>query len=387
MTPAARQAAAITILDRYLAGQPAEQALTQWARGSRFAGSGDREAVRDLVFRAIRQRRSARALGWAESGRGLLLGLMRADAVSPEWTGLHHSPAPLDDLEQALVRGSAPAMSRGEALDCPDWLLPHFDAALGANADAALTLMRDRAPVFLRVNAATATIEAVQAELAGDGIETRSHPLARQALEVLTNPRRIRNASAYLQGRVELQDAASQAVTEALAAHLAPGTPVLDYCAGGGGKALALAAMGMDVTAHDAEPRRMRDLPERARRAKAHISVLPGATSGQWPVVLADAPCSGSGSWRRAPEAKWALTPERLSELTRLQAKILHECAGLTAPDGLLAYATCSLFLPENDEQIVSFLARESGFRLLDTHHFTPLDGGDGFFLSVMKRG
>lgn len=386
MTPAARQAAAIAILDRTLAGQPAEQALTQWARGSRFAGSGDREAVRDLVFRAIRQWRSAQAMGGGESGRALVLGLMRADVTPPDWTGMQHSPAPLEPHERALFDAPLPPLSRGEALDCPDWLLPHFDASLGANADGVLTMMRERAPVFLRVNAAVSTLAAVQAELAAEGVETRPHPLARQALEILANPRRIRNSAAYLQGRVELQDAASQAVTEALTAHLPPGARVLDYCAGGGGKALALAAAGMAVSAHDAEPRRMRDLPARARRAGADITVLPGAARGQWPVVLADAPCSGSGSWRRAPEAKWALTPERLTELTRIQAQILNDCAALTARGGLLAYATCSLFLPENDEQIVDFLARESDWQAIGRHFFTPLDGGDGFFLSLLRR-
>ena len=394
MTPAARQAAAIAILDRTLAGQSAEQALTQWARGSRFAGSGDREAVRDLVFSAIRQRRSAQVLGGGETGRALLLGLRRADAAVPgsvpdpvtDWTGAQHSPAPLDATEQALFASPTPPLTRAEALDCPDWLLPHFDAALGERADAVLSLMRGRAPVFLRVNAAATTPGAAQAELAADGVETRPHPLARHALEVVANPRRIRNSAAYREGRVELQDAASQAVTEALVAHLTPGTRVLDYCAGGGGKALALAAEGMAVSAHDADPRRMRDLPERARRAGARITVLPGAASGQWPVVLADAPCSGSGSWRRAPEAKWALTPARLEELTRIQAQILHDCAALTAPGGLLAYATCSLFGAENDAQIAAFLTREPGWQALSTHYFTPLDGGDGFFLSVLRR-
>ena len=234
MTPAARQAAAIAILDRTLAGQSAEQALTQWARGSRFAGSGDREAVRDLVFSAIRQRRSAQVLGGGETGRALLLGLRRADAAVPgsvpdpvtDWTGAQHSPAPLDATEQALFASPTPPLTRAEALDCPDWLLPHFDAALGERADAVLSLMRGRAPVFLRVNAAATTPGAAQAELAADGVETRPHPLARHALEVVANPRRIRNSAAYREGRVELQDAASQAVTEALVAHLTPGTRV-----------------------------------------------------------------------------------------------------------------------------------------------------------------
>ncbi|HHX90400.1 MAG TPA: RsmB/NOP family class I SAM-dependent RNA methyltransferase, partial [Paracoccus sp.] len=286
----------------------------------------------------------------------------------------------------ALFTTAPPALARADALDCPDWLLPLFDAALGERADPVLALMRERAPVFLRVNAARGTLAGAQAELSAEGIGTRPHSLAAQALEVISHPRRIRNSAAYREGRVELQDAASQAVIEALVPHVASGGAVLDYCAGGGGKALALAAHGLAVSAHDAAPQRMRDLPERARRAGARITVLPATARGQWPVVLADVPCSGSGSWRRAPEAKWALTPERLRDLTVTQAAILHDCAARTAPGGLLAYATCSLFLPENDEQIVAFLARTHGFRALTSHHFTPLDGGDGFYLAILRR-
>ena len=389
MTPAARQAAAIAILDQHLAGQPAEAALTQWARASRFAGSGDREAVRDWVFRALRQRRSAHALGGAgsASGRKLLLGLHRTDGAAPQgWDGARHNPAPLDATEAALFSDALPDLSRGEALDCPDWLLAQFDAALGERADAVLRLLRERAPVFLRVNAARAGRAAVQAELAAEGIEAAPHPLAPQALEVITNPRRLRQSAALAEGRVELQDAASQAVVVAFARWLAPGSRVLDYCAGGGGKALALAAEGFAVSAHDAAPVRMRDLPARAARAGARIDLLGDKASGQWPAVLADAPCSGSGSWRRAPEAKWALTPARLEELVQIQAGILQRCAALTLPGGVLGYATCSLFEPENEAQIARFLAAHPGWERLETLHLTPLDGGDGFFLAVLRR-
>ena len=387
MTPAARQAAAIAILDRYLSGQAAEQALTQWARASRYAGSGDREAVRDLVFRAIRQRRSAAVLGGGETGRALLLGLARADGQPPDWTGMQHAPAPLNADEAALFDAPLPPLSRAEAGDCPDWLLPHFEAALGAGTDKVLALMRERAPVFLRVNAACAPRASVQAELAHDGVETSAHPLSPHALEVIRNPRRIRNSAAYREGRVELQDAASQAVAQAVADQLPPQTRVLDYCAGGGGKALALAAAGHRVSAHDADPRRMRDLPARATRAGAHIAVLSDPPAPGWPVVFADAPCSGSGSWRRAPEAKWALTPARLDDLVALQSRILADCAALTAPGGLLAYATCSLFRAENEDRIDLFLAQMPNWAVLSRHRLTPLDGGDGFFLAILRRG
>lgn len=385
MTPAARQAAAILLLDRYLAGEPAEAALTQWARASRFAGSGDREAVRDWVFSAIRQRRSAAALGGGQSGRGLLLGLHRlAGAVPQGWTGEGHAPAPLTAGEAALFEGPLPALSRAEAADCPDWQLALFDEALGAQADAVLERMRTRAPVFVRVNAARADRAVVAEALAVEGMETRPHPLAPHALEVTTNPRRLRSSRAYAEGLIELQDAASQAVIAALVPHIPPAAPVLDYCAGGGGKALALAAEGFAVSAHDKDPGRMRDLPVRAERAGVRIAVLGQQVGGRWPAVLADAPCSGSGSWRRAPEAKWTLSPERLAELVALQGQILRRCAGLVAPGGVLAYATCSLFSAENAAQVQGFLAAHPGWTLKAEHRFTPLEGGDGFYLAVL---
>jgi 16S rRNA (cytosine967-C5)-methyltransferase len=387
MTPAARQSAAIDILDRILAGEPAEAALTRWARGARYAGSGDREAVRDWVFRALRQRRSA--LAWSgsghEHGRALMLGMLRMDGHGPEGWGIRHAPSPLSEDEAARLAAPPPAMDRATAADCPDWLLPRFDAALGARADAVLAEMRERAPVFVRLHARRADRDAVTGELAEAGIEARAHPLARHALGLSGATRRLKQTAAFAEGRVELQDAASQAVVEALAAHLPEGARVLDYCAGGGGKALALAALGYAIGAHDIDPCRMRDLPARAARAGDAIELVEDP-QGDWPCVLVDAPCSGSGSWRRAPEAKWRLTPERLAELRRLQESILERCADLVAPGGHLAYATCSLLAEENAEPVESFLARHPGWVERARHVWTPLDGGDGFFLSILRR-
>ncbi len=385
MTPDARQSAAILVLDRWLEGQPIEAALTQWARASRFAGSGDREAVRDLAFRAVRQRRSLGALGGSETGRALLLGMARADGRVPSWTGEGYSPEALTPGEAAMLASPMPALTRGEALDCPDWLLPLFDAALGGQADAVLTLMRQRAPVFVRVNAARATLAGVVAELAAEGIIAQPHPLAPQALEITENARKLRNSTAWDDGLVEMQDAASQAVAQRFAEQAGTGK-VLDFCAGGGGKALALAALGLKVSAHDADPRRMVDLPERARRAGARIEVL-GSARGVWPAILADAPCSGSGSWRRAPEAKWVFSPQRLAALTEVQDQILARCASLTAPGGLLGYATCSVLRAENEERIAAFLSAHPGWTCEQSLRLSPLDGGDGFFLSTLRQG
>jgi 16S rRNA (cytosine967-C5)-methyltransferase len=386
VTPAARAATAIEILDRIAAGAPAERALINWARASRHAGSGDRAAVRDLVFDVLRRRRSSAALGGGEDGRALVLGLLRGRGVAPEalFTGGPHAPAPLTAAERA---GPPAELSELEALDCPDWLAPALRASLGADFAPVMAALRDRAPVVLRVNRLRATPAAAAAALDAEGIATRPHPLAATALEVTENARRVQSSRAYAEGLVELQDAASQAVAEAVP--LRPGARVLDYCAGGGGKALALAARdGARVTAHDANPARMRDLPARAARAGARIAV---AAPGRLPraafdVVLADAPCSGSGSWRRAPEAKWALDAAALAALVALQDRVLDAAAAHVAPGGVLAYATCSLLDDENGARVAAFRARLPGWVEERRLRLTPLDGGDGFFLSVLRR-
>ena len=387
MTPAARLSAASTVLDRVLAGAPAEQALTNWGRASRFAGSGDRAAVRDTVFAALRCRRSFAALGGSETGRGLVLGGLRAAGLDPAtlFTGEGHAPAPLTDAEQ---QDPAP-LAELVALDCPDWLAPALKHSLGADFAPVMRLLQHRAPVFLRVNRARLTREEAQARLAAEGIATTPHGLAPDALEVTENARKISGSSAYLEGLVELQDVASQAVAEAVP--LAAGAKVLDYCAGGGGKTLALAArLPLRLFAHDVDPKRMRDLPERADRAGVKVRLLDTAALGReapFDLVLADAPCSGSGSWRRDPEGKWRLTEERLAALCTLQAQIMDSCAALVAPQGRLAYATCSLLDAENRSQTASFLQRHPGWRLDQEHRLTPVQGGDGFYLAVLARG
>ena len=380
LTPAARLAAAIEVLDRVLHGHGVEQALTGWARGHRFAGSGDRAALRDLVFDALRCRRSFAALGGGLTGRGLILGGVRAaggdEAVL--FSGLGHAPATVgpEDI------GRRPDLL--ETLDCPDWLAAQLQTSLGHDFPAVMRSLQQRAPVFLRVNRRKATLQQAMASLAAEGIVSEPHPLAKFALEVTDNARRIHVSRAYADGLVELQDSSSQAVVEALP--LRDGMRVLDYCAGGGGKSLAMAsAADIAIWAHDAHPRRMADLPERSARAGVKISLTDApAKSVPHDLILTDVPCSGSGSWRRDPMGKWALTPVRLTELTDLQALILDQAAALLAPGGILAYATCSMLSVENDQQIARFLARHAGWSQIAAHRFTPLQGGDGFFLALL---
>ncbi|GGO24799.1 SAM-dependent methyltransferase [Gemmobacter aquaticus] len=381
MTPAARLSAAIEILDRVLAGAPAEQVLTNWARASRFAGSGDRHAVRDLVYDALRCRRSFAALGGAETGRGLILGGLRSAGVEPEtlFTGEGHAPAPLSSADI----GQAP--TGFAALDIPDWLASQMQQDMGDAFEAVAEALRHRAPVFLRANLARGSRDSAREALAEAGIEAEPHPLSPTALLVTAGARRVSASEPYTGGLVELQDAASQAVVDALP--LADGMRVLDYCAGGGGKSLAMAARArVKLFAHDSDPRRMRDLPARAKRAGVKVEVLPGAPSGLFDLVLADAPCSGSGSWRRAPEGKWALTPERLQDLRNIQSEILDKASALVQPRGWFAYATCSLLNAENRDQIDAFLARTDKWSLQRELRLTPIDGADGFYLALLQR-
>ena len=382
MTPGARIAAAIAILDQTLAGENAERALTNWGRSNRYAGSGDRAAVRDLVYDALRCRRSFAALGGAETGRGLMLGCVRAGGgdLAVLFSGEGHAPPPVMPGEEGAVPQGA------DDLDLPDWIIPKLAARFGPDLPALAHALRRRAPVFLRVNTARGGPEAAQRALTDEGILSQPHPLATTALEVTAGARRIQTSQSYLAGLVELQDAASQAVVEALP--LRDGMRVLDHCAGGGGKTLAMAARArLTLFAHDANPGRMRDLPLRATRAGVHVTLTgaPEAT-GPYDLVLADAPCSGSGSWRRDPQGKWALTEERLAQIGALQDQILDRIAPMVAPSGVLAYATCSLLDEENGGRIAGFLGRHPDWSMTQALHFSPIDGGDGFYLALLGR-
>lgn len=380
MTPGARLAAAIAVLDKVQAGQPAEVALTNWGRANRYAGSGDRAAVRDIVFDVLRQKLSCAAWGGADTGRGLVLGWARKARQEALFDGQGHAPAPAtaDEVGQE-PEGNA-------ALDCPDWLEAPLRSGLGADFPAVMGAMQARAPVFLRVNLGRTTREEAAEALAADGVEAVAHPLAASALEVRSGARRVQATAAYLTGLVELQDAASQAVVEMLP--LRDGMAVLDLCAGGGGKTLAMAARArLRLFAHDSDRRRMADLPARAARAGVAVKIVdqPEKT-GPYDLILTDVPCSGSGSWRRDPEGKWALTPTRLEALLVVQAGIMDRAAAMLGPGGVLGYATCSMIEAENGAQVAALMARQPGLQLVTERRFTPLEGGDGFYCAVLRK-
>jgi 16S rRNA (cytosine967-C5)-methyltransferase len=388
VTPAARIQAAIEVLDRYVAETPVEAALTNWARGARYAGSRDRAAVRDLVFAVLRQRLSSAAWGGGQSGRALMIGFLRQDRapLGELFQGQGHGPAPLT-LEEREVLAEKPVLSRADRLDMPEWLLPELDRSLAQDVGPVCDILRKRAPVFLRVNMARATRGEVQGQLAEHGIVASPHTLSPSALVLEGHPRGLAQLAPLADGLAELQDAASQAVVDYLPVR--EGDRVLDYCAGGGGKSLAVAARGADVFANDASWGRMKDIPVRAGRAGVRITLLEAAAieeHGPFHTILCDVPCSGSGAWRRSPEGKWALTQEKLNDLLRVQGQILTRASTYLKPGGVLAYATCSLLTCENEDQIDAFLKAHEGWKSTCQHRLSPLDGGDGFFTAHLTR-
>ncbi len=382
MTPGARVAAAIEILDQVRGGIPAERALTAWARGSRYAGSKDRAAIRDHVFDVLRAKRS---LGDGD-GRALMIALALRDGwdVDALFCGQGHAPAALMGAERSPVSVTDAAA----VCDLPDWLWPLWQDSLGDQAEAAAHAQQVRASVFLRVNMRRGDRESAIRMLADDGILAVPHGSVQTALRVIENPRRIKTSRAYLNGYVELQDASSQ---HAVAQPQVPADArVLDYCAGGGGKALALADMyDCQVVAHDIAPDRMKDLPVRADRAGVRIETRTTAalaSAAPFDVVFCDAPCSGSGTWRRVPDAKWRLSEDNLAKYQDMQSEVILSAADLTGPDGVLAYATCSVLRQENDVIIDKFLKARPEWRILYREQLVPCDDWDGFFLCCLTR-
>jgi 16S rRNA (cytosine967-C5)-methyltransferase len=384
MTPAARVQVGIEVLDLVIAaarsnGASADRIVAEWFRTRRFAGSGDRRAVRELVYGACR------ACGEVPvSGRAALLLLAKDDpALAALFDGSRHAPAPITPDEPVASAGIAPA-----------WLVTAL-AECGIDDDEAAALL-GRAPLDVRLNRLKAP---PQLPLPGE------RTVAPDALRFpFGTP--VEQWEAFKSGQIEVQDSGSQLACQALGAQ--PGETVIDLCAGAGGKTLALAA-AMDnrgrLIACDTDRGRLSRLAPRAERAGAAAIeqrlLDPGREAaaladlaGQADAVLVDAPCSGSGTWRRNPEGRWRLTPRELERLGALQARLLDLAATLVKPGGRLVYVTCSLLDAEGADQAAAFLARHpewrvqtpaigagrargAGLRLTPAH-----DQTDGFFIA-----
>ena len=384
MTPGARISAMIEILETVLAGVPTEKALTNWARARRFAGSKDRAAIRDYVYQAVRCRRSSGAWPSPGSARAWALGSLRQQGadIGALFNGLGHAPAILDLAESDISSPTSP-----DLYDVPDWVLERMieDHGMDKAHEIARTL-RDRAPVCLRVNLRKATIQQVQEALEADGILTELNPICDTALNVLSNHRKVAMHACFKNGLIEKQDAGSQAVAARIPVH----GRILDYCAGGGGKSLAIAARtGATLFAHDINHGRMSEIEPRANRGGHDISVIAPDdinTAGVFDTLICDIPCSGSGAWRRSPDSKWRLTSDELLVFVNLQRKILEKAIEHLAPGGTLAMVTCSIFASENQEQKEWLLSTFKDLTYFDEMLLTPADTHDGLYLVTFKN-
>ncbi len=391
MTPAARVASAIGLLEDIVrsarsGGAPADRILAEWFRANRFAGSKDRRAIRELVYRAIR------ACGPVpHSGRAAMLRLAEDDAsLAGLFDGSQYGPAPLQAGEPVAEGGIAPR-----------WLEERLAASGIADEDAAALL--GRAPLDIRVNALKADRATLELPEQADTLPSV------QGLR-LPPGAPVEQWPAFRDGLIEVQDCGSQLACEAVAAR--PGEVVIDLCAGAGGKTLALAAAMENrgtLIAADTDRQRLSRLAPRAERAGAVVAetilLNPGREAealapwmGRADAVLVDAPCSGTGTWRRNPEARWRLDEAGLARLTALQARLLALAADLVKPGGRLIHVTCSLLDEEGADQVKAFLAARPGWQAatLDLPlgaqrgpgwRLSPLrDACDGFFIARMDK-
>ncbi len=386
MQPGAKLQAAIEVLTEISErGRAASVALGDWGRAHRFAGSGDRAWIGNLVFDSLRRKQSLSHLMRSDAPRAVALAALRrcwsmpSEEVARLCSGEGYSPAPLTPEEEAgLENGdlsAAPPWVRG---DYPEWLQASFAEVFGERAVEEGHALAARAPVDLRVNTLKATREKVLKALAKHG----AAPTPYSPIGVRLPPReggaRAPNVEAdptHGRGWFEVQDEGSQIA--ALLAGAEPRLQVADICAGAGGKTLAIAARMQNtgqIYAYDADANRFRPIFERMKRAGArNVQTLPpgessalDALEGRMDAVLVDAPCSGTGVWRRRPDAKWRLTAEQAAERVAAQKELLSWAARLLKPNGTLAYVTCSLLAAENDQQIKAFLDSNPSYAPID---------------------
>ncbi|MFE1597715.1 RsmB/NOP family class I SAM-dependent RNA methyltransferase [Methylobacterium sp. ID0610] len=423
MTPAARLSAAIEVLaDIAARRRPVADALKDWGLAHRFAGSGDRAAIASLVYDALRRRASAAWIMGDETPRAVLIGSLRlqrglaGQTIAGLFTGERFAPDPLTEAERTRLDtatlADAPLHVAG---DVPEWVLPSLVRILGEDLLPELKALARRAPLDIRANTLKADRARVQAALAH--LDPAPTPHAPHGLRVPV-PEDGRGPALhvepeFLEGLFEIQDEGSQLA--ALLSGAAPGETVIDLCAGGGGKTLALAAMMKNrgrLVATDGDPRRLAPIHERLRRAGAVAEVrtprggraapdVLADLAGQADLVLVDAPCTGSGTWRRNPDAKWRLRPGSLATRQADQTSVLDRAARLLKPGGRLVYVTCSLLPEENDAAVAGLLARRPGIAVrplaLDpalatvvrrTDHGVQLTPGrtgtDGFYVASM---
>lgn len=396
MTPAARLSAAIEVFAEIDARRrPSSDVLKDWGLSHRFAGSSDRAAIAGLVYDALRRKASSCWLIGQATPRAALLGMLRRErgldvaAIEALCSGARFAPAPLSEAERAALDADADAVADAPAPvagDYPDWLDPHLAKVFGDDRAAEGAALATRAPLDLRVNTLKAEREEVLPKLAHLNVEMAQWSPVGLRMHLGADSRNpaIHAEPAFRKGEVEIQDEGSQLA--ALLAGAKPGQQVVDIAAGAGGKTLALAA-AMDnrgqIYATDIDKRQLLPIHERIARAGArNVQVrtprgtpsVPapaggaglgwglGDLAGRADLVLIDAPCTGTGTWRRNPDAKWRVRPGALEERLKEQAALLDRAAALTKIGGHIAYVTCSVLDDENGAQVRAFVDRAPAF-------------------------
>ncbi len=378
MTPAARLQAAIEILEGLRESRmPADRFIRDYFRARRYAGSKDRAAVSARVYDIFRHRASYAWRMQSETPRALAIASVLAEqgAVDSLFTGGPYAPAPLSDAERAVILAPARELPSHVTGEYPEFLESELRRAFGSRLPDEMAALQQRAPIDLRVNTLKAHRDDVLAALKAEGFDAQAGRHAPTAIRVSSGARGLERTRLFLDGAFEFQDEAAQ--TACILSGASSGMRVLDLAAGAGGKSLALAALMRNVgeiVAQDIDAGRLAQIGARAARAGVTIirSSCPvygggaahGATEGAFDLVFVDAPCSGSGTWRRQPENKWRLTPERLAELKAAQDLLLDEAAARVKPGGRLVYATCSILPCENEDRIRFFLERHPGFQI-----------------------
>ncbi|NOJ48348.1 RsmB/NOP family class I SAM-dependent RNA methyltransferase [Bradyrhizobium archetypum] len=431
MTPAARLSAAIELIDNIDAQRvPAAKALKEWGTAHRYAGSGDRAAISGLIWDVLRRRSSSAWLMDADTPRARVLGMLRlergmeTDAIAALCDGSRFAPEPLTKAERsALTSRSLDGAPPHIAGDYPEWLDPHLAAVFGDDRVAEATAMASRAPLDLRVNTLKAKREKIQASLKHLGAQPTPWSPVGLRIELGADARNpgIHAEQDFIKGAIEVQDEGSQLAALFTAAR--PAEQVIDLCAGAGGKTLALAAMmgGKGrLIATDRDKRQLAPIYERLSRAGVHNAEIRAPKGDDDPLadirasadlVLIDAPCTGTGTWRRNPDAKWRMRPGALDVRLKDQAEVLDRAAGMIKPGGRIAYVTCSVLPSENGEQVRAFVARHPEFSIQPLNEtasvlwdkaedfekaalrseegwlMTPRrTGTDGFFVSVLRK-
>jgi 16S rRNA (cytosine967-C5)-methyltransferase len=432
MTPAARLSAAIELIDTIERERvPAAKALKEWGTAHRFAGSGDRAAIAGLVWDVLRRYASSAYVMDADTARARLIGMLRLErdmdtpTMAALFDGGRYAPAPLTKAEEAALASrsleDAPAAVAG---DYPDWLDPHLARVFGEDRAAEATAMASRAPLDLRVNTLKGSRDKVLRSLSHLGAKPTPWSQVGVRIELSADARNpgVQSEEDFVKGAIEVQDEGSQLAALFTAAK--PGEQVIDLCAGAGGKTLALAALMQGkgrLIATDRDKRQLAPIHERLSRAGVHNADIRSPKGEADPLadirstadlVVIDAPCTGTGTWRRNPDAKWRMRPGALEIRLKDQAEVLERAVPLVKPGGRIAYITCSVLSEENGEQVAAFVARHPEFSVLPPEQtasvlwdkaddfaqaalrspegwlMTPRrTGTDGFFVSVMKKG